>query len=74
MRWPTRWEWMGLATGLAAGWAYWYYVGCYSGTCPITSSPFNSTLYGGVLGWLAGGMIRSSEKTTKTENQSNSNS
>lgn len=74
MRWPTRWEWMGLAIGLAAGWACWYYVGCYYGTCPITSRPLNSTLYGGVLGWLAAGIIKSSEKTTKTENQSNSNS
>lgn len=33
---------------------YWYYakIGCVSGTCPITSKPFNSTFYGAFLGGI----------------------
>ena len=35
-----------------AGYLYYYFVGCYSGTCAITSNPLNSTIYGVVLGGL----------------------
>ncbi len=38
--------------GGAAGYAYYYWIGCASGTCPITSQPINSTLYGAVMGGL----------------------
>jgi hypothetical protein len=38
--------------GAAAGYAYYYYIGCMSGTCPITSNPYISTLYGTVAGIL----------------------
>lgn len=38
--------------GATAGFVYWYYVGCNSGTCAITSSPINSSVYGGVMGIL----------------------
>lgn len=43
----------GAVTGAIGGWCYWYFVGCASGTCPITSSPMISTLYGALLGMLA---------------------
>jgi len=42
----------GAAAGAVIGWLYWYFVGCASGTCPITSSPVVSTLYGALLGTL----------------------
>jgi LytS/YehU family sensor histidine kinase len=32
------------------GYAYYYFIGCYSGTCPISSNPYISTIYGGILG------------------------
>jgi len=35
-----------------AGYMYYFLVGCYSGTCAITSSPLNSTIYGSILGGL----------------------
>ncbi len=35
-----------------AGYAYYHFVGCASGTCAITSKPINSTLYGGLMGGL----------------------
>jgi len=37
-------------TGAVLGFTYWYYVGCMSGSCPITSSPIVSTIYGAILG------------------------
>lgn len=36
--------------GGLAGFLYYYYVGCASGTCGITSNPFTSMLFGAVLG------------------------
>jgi hypothetical protein len=41
---------LGLALGLVGGYIYYYFVGCQSGTCAITSSPVNSTIYGGFMG------------------------
>jgi len=43
----------GLIIGTIAGLFYWYLVGCASGTCPITSKPLNSAVYGAVMGALA---------------------
>ena len=37
--------------GALAGLAYYYFIGCASGSCPITSSPFGSMLYMGVIGY-----------------------
>ena len=48
----------GIALGLLAGYAYWYFVGCDSGTCAITSSPWRSSLYGGGMGFLMAGLIK----------------
>lgn len=41
---------IGVVVGAIAGFLYWRFVGCTSGTCPITSSPFMSTLWGMLLG------------------------
>jgi len=41
---------IGVVLGAVAGFAYYRFVGCVSGTCPITSSPVGSTLYGALLG------------------------
>ncbi len=43
---------VGVVIGAIAGYAYYYYVGCASGTCAITSKPINSTLYGSLMGGL----------------------
>ena len=42
----------GIIIGMVAGYIYYIEVGCTSGTCPITSKPLNSTLYGGLMGGL----------------------
>ncbi len=48
-RWPLL---VGLLLGGIAGYLYNVYVGCASGTCMITSSPYLSTLWGAALGGL----------------------
>jgi hypothetical protein len=38
--------------GALAGYLYYHFIGCNSGTCTITSKPLNSTLYGAFMGGL----------------------
>jgi hypothetical protein len=42
--------------GAIAGFFYWKYVGCQSGTCVIKSVWYLSTLFGLVMGGLLGNM------------------
>jgi hypothetical protein len=43
--------------GAAGGFLYWRFIGCSTGTCPIKSVWYWSTLFGGVIGYLAGSII-----------------
>ncbi|HUH46866.1 MAG TPA: DUF6132 family protein [Arenibacter sp.] len=52
---------VGIAVGALAGYLYWKYIGCYSGTCAITSKPLNSTVYGTVLGGLFFSLFKSNK-------------
>jgi Family of unknown function (DUF6132) len=38
--------------GGIAGFAYYYFIGCKTGSCPITGNPFISTSYGSLIGFL----------------------
>ena len=38
--------------GALGGFAYYYFVGCSTGTCPITSNPWISTAYGAGMGLI----------------------
>jgi len=40
--------------GASLGFTYYYFIGCQSGSCPITSNPVISTLYGLMIGVVAG--------------------
>ncbi len=46
----------GIVIGAALGFGYYKFVGCASGTCPITSNPYISTLYGAIMGAMIAGM------------------
>lgn len=48
----------GIVLGLGAGYLYWQQIGCLSGSCPITSSPVNSSLYGALMGGLVINMFK----------------
>lgn len=43
---------LGGVLGGLAGYAYYFFVGCANGTCPISSNPFMSTLWGLLIGGL----------------------
>jgi hypothetical protein len=58
---------LGLALGLVGGYIYYYFVGCQSGTCAITSSPVNSTIYGGFMGSVLLNIFEK-DNTKKKEN------
>lgn len=59
LKWP-----LALLLGALAGYAYWFYIGCNSGSCAITSSPVNSSIYGVVMGALFLNMF--TKEKTKT--------
>lgn len=43
---------LGGMLGGAAGFAYYKFVGCSTGSCPLSSNPWISTLYGMTVGVL----------------------
>ena len=49
---------IGVFVGAIAGFLYWKYVGCLTGTCKITSSPINSSLYFSLMGLLIFSMFK----------------
>jgi hypothetical protein len=50
-----RYRFAALSAALGAGvaGAYAHFIGCKTGTCPITSSVWTASLYGAVVGLLA---------------------
>lgn len=55
---------LGIVLGVLGGYLYWKFVGCSSGTCPITSSPIYSSIWGGVIGGL---LLNIFQKDSKNE-------
>ncbi|MBD3288188.1 hypothetical protein GF337_05235 [candidate division KSB1 bacterium] len=51
------------------GYGYYYYIGCRSGMCPITSNPWISTGYGALIGFV----LILGKKSDKTTQQSKEN-
>ncbi len=42
----------GFLAGAVAGYFYYAFIGCKTGSCPLTGNPIISTLFGGILGML----------------------
>jgi len=47
---------LGPVSGAVLGFAYYKFVGCSSGACPITSNPWISTIYGAIMGFMIASM------------------
>jgi hypothetical protein len=43
---------LGITLGGLAGFMYFYFVGCRSGSCPITGSAWSSVIVGGLFGFF----------------------
>jgi len=56
---------MGTIIGAIGGYLYYYYVGCASGTCVITSKPLNSILYGAMMGGLLFNIFQTEKPNTQ---------
>jgi len=52
---------LGVFLGGILGFAYYFFIGCETGTCAITSKPFNSSVYGMVMGYLMFSMFDNSK-------------
>ncbi len=52
----------GVFAGALAGYLYWKFIGCNSGTCLITSKPLNSSIYGATLGGLILSIFQNNKK------------
>jgi hypothetical protein len=58
---------IGVIVGMTGGYLYYYFVGCNSGTCPITSNPYISIIYGGVMGYLVFDLFKKKEVKNHVE-------
>ena len=59
---------LGCLAGAVAGYLYYYFVGCSSGSCMITSRPVNSTVYGAVMGFLLASSLKKEQKPPAGDN------
>ncbi len=57
---------LGCLIGMTGGFAYYYFIGCSSGSCPITSNPYMSMLYGALMG---GALLYKPKKKDDSNNE-----
>lgn len=61
-----------IIVGGIGGYAYYYFIGCRTGSCPIQSNPLISTAYGALLGLVFSFPGKKKEPDTENSNgQSN---
>jgi LytS/YehU family sensor histidine kinase len=58
---------VGFLVGGVAGYFYYRTVGCSSGACAITSNPYLTIIWGGLLGYLIGSTFNRTEKNKENE-------
>ena len=59
-----------IVLGGLIGYAYYHFIGCRSGVCPITSNPWISSIYGALLGFVLT-LGRSSQKRNVPSEEQN---
>ncbi len=58
---------LSILIGAILGYAYYYYIGCSTGSCAISSNPYSSIMYG----MLLGGVLAYGKKRNKEEEEKN---
>jgi hypothetical protein len=53
------------------GYSYYYFIGCNSGGCAITSSPYISTAYGALFGFILAMPKRKENKSNVIQDKKN---
>jgi hypothetical protein len=61
-----------LLIGAVGGFLYWKFVGCKSGTCPIKSVWYWTTLWGAAIGYLIGDFLNDFLEKRKNKKEKNS--
>jgi hypothetical protein len=57
-----------------AGYAYYYFIGCSAGnTCPISSNPYISVIYGALIGFLLATSIEKGKQKSEPVGQEEKN-
>jgi hypothetical protein len=54
----------GAIAGGILGFFYWRYIGCSTGSCPLTSNPYQSVL---LFGFLGGILVKDKKEVKKKE-------
>ena len=48
---------LGILIGGIGGFFYYYFIGCKTGSCPITSHSYSTGIVGGLMGYLITGIL-----------------
>ncbi|MEE9430613.1 MAG: DUF6132 family protein [Melioribacteraceae bacterium] len=56
-----------ILAGATLGYAYYYFIGCASGSCAITSNPYISTAYGAFTGLIFAFPTKKKKKSSEDE-------
>ena len=57
----------GIILGGIGGYVYYIKIGCVSGTCPLTSNPYLTILWGMVFGYLIADIIGGKKKAKQND-------
>jgi len=57
----------GIVTGGIGGYLYYHFIGCNNGTCPITSNPYLTIIWGALIGYLVFDMFKKKEKKEQND-------
>lgn len=67
-----KWALIFVIPGIIGGFMYWKFIGCNSGSCPITSVWYNSSIYGAIMGFVVGSFIDDSLKKKRLDSSEES--